>query len=93
MGVLIGILKSKAFWPIAFFTLVGTAISAINFRSFWQLADANNSLVLGIPEGQLYRLAVWLICPVLLLIGLLKMHRLRIAESVAKLLNDEEPEG
>lgn len=92
MAFLLGILKAQTYWPAAFFTFVGTTICAINFRIAGTLADLNpqTPLIVGTLSGELYRLFAWIVCPIILLVGIRKLLRMRAAQALAELNLDEE---
>ncbi len=92
LAVLFGILRSKQPWPLTVWTCAGTAFSAINFRIAGSLADLSpkSHLLIGQHPGDLYRFSAWVVCPILLLIGIRKLLRVRAQQALAQLLAEDE---
>ncbi|MGJ8724792.1 MAG: hypothetical protein ACSHYB_09570 [Roseibacillus sp.] len=91
LGILIGIHRAKAFWPLAFLTFIGATITVINLRIAAQLSQlkAQPPSMSEVPSGAAYHVASWILAITILAFGLYKMHRLRISQAVAELLKDE----
>lgn len=91
LGALIGIHKSKAFWPLAFFTFVGATITVINLRIAAQLSALQHQQSSSPPHSEsIYHLASWVLGIAIISFGLLKIQRTRNSQALAELLREEE---
>lgn len=94
LAVLLGICQANHYWPVALFTFVGTTICAINLRTAGVLAKLPErpNPILGRPPAEFYNAVAWVVCPLLLIIGLRKLLRLRRAQALARLLAESDPD-
>ncbi len=84
--VIIFITRARDYWKLTFTTLVGTAVIAGNFRmasTFADMAALNNAH--SNQSGQLYRLAMWIVCPLILFYGTHRLLKLRAKKSIEAL--------